>query len=136
MESLYLELTLAFFLCCGTAAFAYIFYKLSDALDVIDGSDEQLGEIKGSIEMLGPVLGRLLEAAQKIDEMGMAPDQQPNILGPLIDAFAASIRGENPSIGIGISRDSLGRFIDGTETQSSSETTPTSETHAQSITGA
>ena len=126
---------LMIFFCFSTAAFAYIFYKLNDALDVIDGSDAQLDEIRGNIEMLGPVLGKLLEFAERMGEKFETQGEPPNLLAPLIDAFAASIRGENPTIGIGVSRDSLGRFIDGTKTQSSSDTAQTVEANGETITG-
>jgi len=113
MDSFALEVALLVFLVCFTAWLSYITFKMNDSIDAIDGSGDEIGEIKQAVEIVGQLLHHLLEKVP--DNIGAASNELN--LQPLIESFIRSISGEPTLRASDHSRDLSGRFIDGKEAQ-------------------
>ena len=110
------ELVLIAGLVFFTAWLSHLSAKLGSGLAAIETSDEQLDEIRESIEIVAQLLSKLPELMPQFN----LPTSNP--LMPIFEAFARKLSGESPLMTYAPSQDSDGRF-NGTETQSG-EATP------------
>ena len=121
MDSLALEIALLVFLVCFTVWLSYITFKMNDSIDAIDGSGDEIAEIKQAVEIVGQLLHHLLE---KIPDFDSLPDRNSSQLNlqPLLESFIRSISGEQPLRSIDHSRDLAGRFSSGEKTEEATQT--------------
>ena len=91
-------------------------WRLSAALQGVGTSEDQLDEIRESIEIVATILNKL-------------PDLMPNFqmntnpLQPIFEAFAQKLSGTQPLMTYEASRNSEGQF-DGTQTREETDITP------------
>jgi hypothetical protein len=99
-----------------TAWLSHLTFKLTAALDAIDQSDDQLDEIKESVELVAQILTRLPEMMPNF-----ALNNSPtDFLKPIVEAFVGNLGGPKPLMSYDTQpRDASGQY--GTETQSSKE---------------
>ena len=90
-------------------------WRFAAALDGIGTSEDQLDEIRESIEIVATILNKLPELMPQFN-------MNTNPLQPIFEAFAKKLSGEQPLITYEGTRDSEGKF-DGTP-QEQTEDTP------------
>jgi hypothetical protein len=99
-----------------TAWLSHLAYKLSAAVDRIEAGDEQLDEIKESVELVAQILSKLPEMLPSF-HMNNSPT---DFLKPIVEAFVGNLGGPKPLMSYDTQpRDASGQY--GTETQSSKE---------------
>ena len=104
--------------------FSRLSFQLSQALDDISHSDDQLEEIREMITQVATVLNHLPELMPQF-----ALNNSPtDFLKPLIESFAQKLMGESPLKTVEAPRGMDGRY-NGTQTEESNTPTP-SETDA------
>ncbi len=97
--------------------FSRLSFQMGDALERIDGSDEQLEEIREMITQVATVLNHLPEIMPQF-AIQTVPTE---FLKPIVEAFARSITGTPPLKTVTTPRDSDGRF-DGSQTETEIKT--------------
>ena len=100
-----------------TAWLSHLSSKLGSGLAAIETSDEQLDEIRESIEIVSQLLSKLPELMPQFN----LPTSNP--LMPIFEAFARKLSGESPLMTYAPSQDSDGKF-DGTQKEQESTQTP------------
>ena len=111
------ELVLIAGLVFFTAWLSHLTSKLTLGLAAIETSDDQLDEIRESIEIVATLLSKLPELVPQFNMPATNP------LMPIFEAFARKLSGESPLMTYAPSQDSDGRF-DGTQKEQESTKTP------------
>ena len=91
-------------------------WRLSAALQGVGTSEDQLDEIKESIEIVATILNRLPDLMPQFQ-------MNTNPLQPIFEAFAQKLSGQQPLMTYETSRNSEGQF-DGTKTREETDITP------------
>ena len=109
--------------------FSRLAFKLDAALDDIAASEEQLDEIKESIEIVAQIL-------TKLPELMPSFQMNTNPLQPIFEAFASKLSGAQPLMTYtNAGQDAEGK-CDGTKTRSEEKWKEPSQTNAPSDAGA
>jgi|TARA_R110000824_G_scaffold290301_1_gene478788 hypothetical protein len=98
------EVTLIAGLVFFTAWLSHLTSKLTLGLGAIENSDEQLDDIRESVEIVAALLNRLPELLPQFNMPATNP------LMPIFEAFARKLTGESPLMTYAPSQDSDGRF--------------------------
>jgi hypothetical protein len=105
-----MDMVFQLILVAGIVAFSvwlsYLSYKMNDALEGVGASEDQLDEIKESIEIVAAILNKLPELMPQFN-------MNTNPLQPIFEAFARKLSGEQPLMTYEAPRDADGRFNDG-----------------------
>ena len=103
--------------------FSRLTFKLDQALDDIQGSDDQLAEIREAVEVVATILNRLPELLPQFH-------MNTNPLQPIFEAFAQKLSGQIPLKTVGPAQGPDGRY-NGPQTQTENNP-PTSEAYVES----